>query len=306
MKKRIFIGCSTEELATANVVKAILDSDFEVVVWNEKMWDKSVFRLNNNFLNDLLKAPLKFDFGILIGTPDDKVEVRGEEKLQARDNIMFELGLFIGRLGIDKCAYLVEKSVKEMSDLSGIFLSKFDSSNLAQKVSEIKELFLNANSNKFNFFPSNTLAFGYFENFVKSICSEYSKVGKFVVDDKEFEECKFKIIIPNDLDEDINLQFEKLKREQGVKSAILNYLGRPRPFFVDAKGFENGYLEILDYPTTLTGINYAIKELLPDEYANYGDEYKTILKRELDRFACTLESLISKNGFKDFVEVIRV
>lgn len=306
MKKRIFIGCSTEELGIANVVKAMLDSDFEVVVWNENMWEKSVFKLNNNFLNDLLKAPLKFDFGILIGTPDDKVEVRGEEKLQARDNIMFELGLFIGRLGIDKCAYLVEKSVKEMSDLSGIFLSKFDSSNLAEKVSEIKSYFLQSNSNKFNFFPSNTLAFGYFENFVKSLSSEYSKLGKFVVDGTEFQNCQFKIIIPNELDENVNLQFEKLKREQGVKSAQLDYLGRPRPFFVDAKGYENGYLEILDYPTTLTGINYAIKEMLPEEYATYGDEYKTILSRELDRFACTLESLITRNGFKNFVEVIRV
>lgn len=306
MKKRVFIGCSTEELGTANIVKALLDNDFEVVIWNENMWEKSVFKLNNNFLQDLLKAPLKFDFGILIGTPDDKVEVREKELLQARDNIMFELGLFIGRLGIDKCAYLVEESVKEMSDLSGIFLSKFDNSNLVQKVSEIKEHFLRTNTSKFNFFPSNTLAYGYFENFVKSLCSEYVKAGKFTVEGKEFDSCKFKIIIPNDLDEDVNLQFEKLKREQGVKSAQLDYLGRPRPFFIDAKGFDNGSLEIMDYPTTLTGINYAIKELLPDEYATYGDEYKTILRRELDRFACTLENLIDRNGFKTFVEVTRI
>ena len=161
MKQRIFIGSSSEELGTANIVKGLLEHDFEVVIWNENMWDKSVFKLNNNFLHDLLKAPLKFDFGILIGTPDDKVESRGKELLQARDNIMFELGLFIGRLGIDKCAYLVEKSVKDMSDLNGIFLSKFDSTNLAEKVVEIKEFFLLSSSNKFNFFPSNTLAYGY-------------------------------------------------------------------------------------------------------------------------------------------------
>jgi len=306
MKQRIFIGSSSEELGTANIVKGLLEHDFEVVIWNENMWDKSVFKLNNNFLHDLLKAPLKFDFGILIGTPDDKVESRGKELLQARDNIMFELGLFIGRLGIDKCAYLVEKSVKDMSDLNGIFLSKFDSTNLAEKVVEIKEFFLLSSSNKFNFFPSNTLAYGYFENFVKSLCSEYLKVGKFVVDGSEFENCRINVIIPNHLDEDVNLQFEKLKREQVVKTAQLDYHGRPRPFFVDAKSFADGRLEILDYPTTLTGINYAIKELLPDEYKSYGDEYKFILSRELDRFAETLENLIIRNGFKDFVEIIRV
>lgn len=306
MKKKLFIGCSSEELGKANIVKGLLDNDFDVVIWNDNMWDRSVFKLNSNFLHDLLKAPLKFDFGILIGTPDDKVESRGVELMQARDNIMFELGLFIGRLGIDKCAYLVEKKVKEMSDLNGIFFSKFDDSNLAEKVKEIKEFFLLSNSSKFNFFPSNTLAYGYFENFVKSLCFEYSKAGKFEVDGVEFNNCCFKIIIPNELDEDVNLQFEKLKRLQGVKNAQLDYLGRPRPFFVDAKSYENGSLEILDYPTTLTGINYAIKELLPDEYKNYGDEYKSILSRELDRFAETLENLISRNGFSDFVEIIRV
>lgn len=306
MKQRVFIGCSSEELGTAEIVKGLLETDFDVVIWNEKMWDKSVFKLNNNFLNDLLKAPYKFDFGILIGTPDDKVETRGEEKLQARDNILFELGLFIGRLGIDKVAFLVDKSVKEMSDLSGIFLAKYDKTNLAEKVQDIKQMFKNANSNKFNFFPSNTLAYGYFENFVKQICTQYKADGKFTVAGSEFSDCKFQIIIPNELSEDLNLQFESLKRQKGVKDAVLTYNGRPRSFIVDAKEYDNGKLEILDYPTTLTGINFSIRELLPEEYEQYGDEYQTILRRELNRFSDTLSKLIVKNGFQDFAEVIRV
>src|SRR5690554_8158172 len=98
MKKKVFIGSSSEEIETAKIVQKLLENDFEVVIWNENLWDKSVFKLNSNFLHDLLKAPLKFDFGILIGSPDDKVEVRGKEYLQARDNILFELGLFIGKI----------------------------------------------------------------------------------------------------------------------------------------------------------------------------------------------------------------
>lgn len=306
MKKRIFIGCSTEELKTAKIVKAILDNDFDVVIWNENLWEKSVFKLNSNFLHDLLKAPLKFDFGILIGTPDDKVVSRGEELMQARDNIMFELGLFIGRLGIDKCAYLVSKDVKEMSDLSGIFLSKFDSSDLSQRVIEIKDHFLQTNSDKFNFFPSNTLAYGYFENFVKSLCTQYYKEGRFEVHGIDYIDCTFNIMIPSVLDEDINLQFEKFKKGQEVKSAEINYLGRPRPFIVDAKQLQNGKLEIIDFPTTLTGINFAIRELLQEEYKSFGEEYQTILKRELNRFADTLENLILRSGFNEFANVIRL
>lgn len=306
MKKRIFIGCSTEELKTTELVKAILDIYFDVVIWNENLWEKSVFKLNSNFLHDLLKAPLKFDFGILIGTPDDKVISRGEELMQARDNIMFELGLFIGRLGIDKCAYLVSKDVKEMSDLSGIFLSKFDSSDLSQRVIEIKDHFLQTKSDKFNFFPSNTLAYGYFENFVKSLCSQYYKEGRFEVHGIDYNKCAFNIIIPSVLDEDLNLQFEKYKKGKEVKSAEINYTGRPRPFMVDAKQLQNGKLEIIDFPSTLTGINFAIRELLQEEYKAFGEEYQTILKRELNRFVDTLENLILRSGFNEFAKVIRL
>lgn len=305
MKKRIFIGSSSEELITANIVKKKLEKDFEVILWNEKLWDKSVFKLNNNFLHDLLKAPLKFDFGILIGTPDDKVEVRGKEYLQARDNILFELGLFIGRLGIDKCAFLVDESVKDLTDLGGIYLSKFNSKNLLEKVEGIKQQFINSNIDKFNFFPSNTLAYGYFENFVKSICYQFINDGKFIIEGKDFENCKFEIIIPKNLNEDVNLQNQRIKNKIGVKQIQIDYFGRPRPFFVNSKSLETNELLILDFPTTLTGINFAIQKLLPDEYKNFGIEYETILNRELDRFEFTLKNLIKKNDFESFINIVR-
>mgnify|MGYP000915793246 FL=1 len=75
MKKKIFIGSSSEELRIAEEVKRILEQDdeFEVTIWNDNsIWDDSVFKLNHNFLTDLLNASLSSDFGILIGTCDDK------------------------------------------------------------------------------------------------------------------------------------------------------------------------------------------------------------------------------------------
>jgi hypothetical protein len=305
MKKRIFIGSSSEELSTAKIVKSVLEKDFEVVIWDEKLWEKSVFKLNNNFLHDLLKAPLKFDYGILLGTPDDKVNVRGNDFLQARDNILFELGLFVGRLGIDKCAFLVDESVKDISDLGGIYLSKFNSKNLIEKVEGIKQQFINSSVDKFNFFPSNTLAYGYFENFVKSICYQFINEGKFNVDGKDYKKCKFEIIIPMNLSEDINLQNQKIKNKIGVKQIQIDYFGRPRPFFVNSKSLDSDELLILDFPTTLTGINYSIKELLPEEYKKFGIEYETILNRELERFEFTLKSLIKKNDFENFISIVR-
>lgn len=305
MKKRLFIGSSSEEIETAKTVQKLLENDFDVVIWNENLWDKSVFKLNNNFLQDLLKAPLKFDFGILIGSPDDKVEVRGKEYLQARDNILFELGLFIGRLGIQRCSFLVHEDVKELSDLSGIFISKFNYKNLNNKVDEIKRAFLMVEPDTFNFFPSNTLAFGYFENFIKAICSKIVRDGNLEIDGIKYSNCNFEIIIPNKIDDDINLQFDRIKNKIGVKETVINCSGRDRKFQVNIEKLNSGEIKILDFPTTLTGINYAIKELLPDEFKKNGDEYKNILNRELDKFVHTLENLIKRNSFENFVKVVR-
>lgn len=305
-KPRLFIGSSFEEINTAKIVESILEKDFDVTIWNENLWDKSVFKLNNNFLHDLLKAPLKFDFGVIIGSPDDKVVVRGKEYLQARDNILFELGLFIGRLGIKRSFFLVHEDVKDLSDLSGIFVSKFNEKNLADKVDEIKRAFLSVELDTFNFFPSNTLAYGYFENFVKSICAKIVQDGNLKINNVEYFNCKFQIIIPKKIDEDINLQFEKIKRDVGVEQVQIECLGRSRPFQVNSKLLETGELLIIDFPSTLTGINYAIRELLSEEYKLFGKEYEDILNRELERFVFSLEKSIKRNSFDNFIEIVRI
>ena len=303
MKKRLFIGGSSEELATAKLVKGLLENDFDVTIWNDTIWEKEVFKINNNFLNDLLKAPLKFDFGILIGTTDDETIKRGKGVLSARDNILFELGLFIGRMGIENCAFLVDEKVEIPSDFGGIYLSKFNSSNLLETVSRIKIMFLKSENDRVNFFPSATLAFGYFENFVKPLCDDYFADSSFSVDDKQYSNSKFRILIPNKLSEDINQQYQKIKNGVGVTEKIVKSKSRSRTYSIDTKSFETGNLEILDFPTTLTGINYAIRELLPEEYKTNGDEYKMILNRELDRFITTLNKFIDRYDYNDFIKI---
>lgn len=303
MKKRLFIGGSSEELGTAKIVKAMLDADFDVTIWNDTIWEKEVFKLNHNFLSDLLKAPLKFDFGILIGTPDDATNKRGKEVLTARDNILFELGLFMGRMGIENCAFLVNDTVDIPTDFGGIYLSKFNTSTLADVVTRIKTAFIKGENDRVNFFPSTTLAHAYFENFVKSICQEFYDSNSFSVDDVTYTDCKFRIIIPNVLSEDLNQQFQKIKNGIGVVEKLVTSPNRSRTYSIDVKGLSSGKLEILDFPTTLTGINYAIRELLPDEYRTNGDDYRAILHRELDRFILTLNKLITRYDYGDFVSV---
>lgn len=307
IKKKLFIGSSTEELGIAQVAKSILESDFDVTIWNEKVWDTAVFKINQNFLSDLLKASLQFDFGILIGTNDDKVIFRGKEVMQPRDNVLFELGLFTGRLGTSKCAFLIDKEVKLLSDFNGLSLAYFDKSQMdtfTSAVNDISSLFLSSSDDEINFFPSATLASVYFENLIVPICRFIIENNGFTSKEVYYKKCKINVIIPDRINEDVNLQFEKLKSSISTENVSFKYAGRPRHISIDTQ-IKNDTLEFIDFPTIITGINHAISNLLPNDFNRLSPDYNLILERELRRFITTLKKLLIRNGFDEMVFVKR-
>ncbi|HNQ68814.1 MAG TPA: nucleotide-binding protein [Bacteroidales bacterium] len=307
IKKKLFIGSSTEELGLAQVAKSILEKDFNVSIWNEKVWDTSVFKINQNFLSDLLKASLQFDFGILLGTNDDKVLFRGKEVMQPRDNVLFELGLFTGRLGTTKCAFLIDKEVKLLSDFNGLSLAYFDKSQMdtfTSAVNDIRSLFISSSDDEINFFPSATLASVYFENLIVPICRFIIENSGFTSKDIHYKNCKINVIIPDRINEDVNLQFEKLKSSISTENVSFKYAGRPRHISIETQ-IKNDTLEFIDFPTIITGINHAISNLLPNDFNKLSPDYNSILERELRRFITTLKKLLIRNGFDEMVFVKR-
>jgi hypothetical protein len=304
-KKRLFIGSSSEELPFAELAKKQLSDDFDVTIWNDNLWDTAVFRINQNFLSDLMKASLQFDFGILLGTADDKVQYRGTEVLQPRDNVLFELGLFIGRLGTSKCAFVIDKEVKFPSDFQGITLARFskkDLSSFEKAIEQVKSVFKGSSETDVNFFPSATLAAVYFENLISPICRYIIENGGFSIDEKLFKKCRINVIIPARIDNDVNFQFEKLKSEMLTKSVSFRYAGRPRNINIDTQA-AGDTLEFIDFPTIITGINYAISNLLPNDFTKLSSDYEAIMDRELTRFIMTLKLLLVKNGYDDMVNL---
>jgi predicted nucleotide-binding protein len=68
-------------------------------------------------------------FAVVLMTPDDEggpISIT-ERKARARQNVVFELGFFIGQLGPSKVAALIKDDVESPSDFQGIAYTKFDS-----------------------------------------------------------------------------------------------------------------------------------------------------------------------------------
>jgi hypothetical protein len=120
MKPRVFIGSSSESLPVVNAIAKGLEAEAEVVPWTAK----SNFPPGEFFLTCLLKQAHLFDFAIMVFGPDDQVTSRGQEMSAPRDNVVFELGLFMSQ--IDRLRALVVAPsgagtrLKWLSDLGGL------------------------------------------------------------------------------------------------------------------------------------------------------------------------------------------
>ena len=122
LKPRVFIGSSVEGLSVAYAVQQNLDNDAEITVWNQ-----GVFELSATTIESLNGVISDSDFGIFVFSPDDQVRMRGSDSLTVRDNVLFEMGLFIGKLGRERVFFLLpEKTdMRIPSDLLGITPAKY-------------------------------------------------------------------------------------------------------------------------------------------------------------------------------------
>jgi hypothetical protein len=119
----------------ARILKIALGSAAEVTVW-----DESVFQLGSSTLEELLEAVDRYDFAVFVFAPDDVSRVREKTVASVRDNVIFELGLFMGRLGRHRTFWVVpsgerRRKVDIPSDLAGITHASFLSAPSARAAS---------------------------------------------------------------------------------------------------------------------------------------------------------------------------
>jgi len=119
----VFIGSSSEGLKIAKGIQVLLDQICEVTIWSQ-----GVFGLSEGTLESLVAATDEFDFAVLVLTPDDLVESRGHAGTVPRDNVLFELGLFMGSLGRQRTFVVYDRTtkIKLPTDLAGVTAATFE------------------------------------------------------------------------------------------------------------------------------------------------------------------------------------
>jgi len=123
-KPRVFIGSSVEGLSVAYPVQQNLIHEAEVTVW-----DQGVFELSQTTMESLTKVLSENDFAIFVFSPDDLVRIRDTTVSTVRDNVLFEFGLFIGRLGRERVFFILPSGgdLHIPTDLLGVTAGRYES-----------------------------------------------------------------------------------------------------------------------------------------------------------------------------------
>jgi hypothetical protein len=121
MRPRVFVGSSKEGLQVAQMLARQLKPVADVDVWN----DRGVFPVGSLTLASLENRASRYDFALIIMTPDDVRRSRHRINIVPRDNLVFELGLFMGRIGPDRTLIIRSdsSSMKLPSDLEGLVVA---------------------------------------------------------------------------------------------------------------------------------------------------------------------------------------
>lgn len=256
----IFIGSATESHTIAKKVALLFDKDkYEVDTWKMNIFgqkDSEGKSLSN--AEQLKNFTDIYDYAIFIFTPDDELvsqtrkDLNNDTHIRAlsvRHNVVFEFGLFLGRIGAERSFILYEDDIKDFiqfffTDLaenmgensldnskgrfkieshsyrgkylkylkSGNEKEAFDVKDLKQKVQLIQNKIDSHEENvTISFLPSTSLAKGYVNNFLNRVINRIAALKGLPIDEEDIRE-KEDTAIPLDA---------IIKEKQGVELKIV-------------------------------------------------------------------------------------
>ena len=249
-----------------------------------------------------------FEYGVLVGTADDFVVSRKEKKMEARDNVLFEFGLFLGRLGREKVFFLKEQGAKTPSDLLGVSLPEFTAKDAPDLEDQIKRSCdrlkkqIASRSGIFDggIFPSVPLAYGYFYNSLLPICRQMTHTPMVRVDKQEQAIGAFRIqvLIPDDLRSDMKEKVEVVKaRDKWKQVEVPTSATRSYNFYVQESTLDFQDLVIMDIPTTLNALHQTIEEFVGSGKVGTSLKEQLVEQREIRYFKKVVDYLAGANAF---------
>ena len=146
---RIFIVHGHDEAMKQAVARTVEKMGFETIILHEKPSEGRTIIEKFTDYSDV-------SFAIVLLSPDDVAYLKDqspkEAKLRARQNVIFELGFFIGKLGRNRVLvlYQEEKNFEMPSDYSGVLYTPYDDSGRWQfdLVKELKACGYDVDANK--------------------------------------------------------------------------------------------------------------------------------------------------------------
>jgi len=312
----ILIGSSSEALPEAKAIKSVLENRFTANLWSERL-----FELGEDTLSNLLRFVQFYDFAILILSDDDTTISRKKMVGAPRDNVIFELGLFMGALGRRRVFAIViqtkARPPKIPSDLLGnnvVVLRKFPgkklpAKQLAQELAHVIDAIDARNQEAvLQLLPSTGLAVGYFENFVLPVCQKLASLSTVTVErtkvDISNDNFDLTIVLPKSLSEASIEGAKKFIKERKLKHFTLATEGRSFPFYISST-LKRNRLVFFDYPTTLRASHDAVQMALAGPFLGYGKHHAVLDSKEINSFHRTLTILLETPPAAEFRDNVK-
>jgi hypothetical protein len=312
-RPNIFVASSAESLPVARAVKRNFDHEADVDIW-----DENIFKTNRNYLQTLLNRASYYDFAIAVFTPDDTATIRKQEVKVTRDNVIFEFGLFLGRLGPDRTFLILQEGVDLFSDWNGISIASFKPrANLVAAVGAAcervrEEMKVADKLEHFTMLPSTSLAIGYYQNFLKRVFEAFDHSDEYTVVEKDnkgniVRETRHKIVsrrpilhvmLPGQLQD---LESDRLKgltanyRQISVTTKVREF-----PFYIKGNVDRGNRIVLFDIPTTMLASRIAINRIFSKEFLARDGTEQHLESREIANFERTLRIMVPDNREKRF------
>jgi len=314
---RVFVASSTASAPLAHRLADRLKPDVTADVWD------TLFKPGDNTLDNLLLFSSLYEFGIFVLSADDLTTTRDVQRYEPRDNVIFELGVFMGAVGRSRAFAVVVDGgagdVKLPTDLAGNTYVKVrlnSSTDTKKAVGLIRDRILDLSKTApLSLLPGTSLAIGYYQNFMLPVgrllrdCAELSTTASTL--DLAKRGYDFTVLIPRTLsnagidDRDSYIKLKDLK-SASVPPPVPGKSQRTYDFFVDESA-KDGPVQFFDYPTTLRAAHEAIRLVLPERaLGERQSEYDILAAREIRTFGRALTLLLGGPDGRLFPNPVKI